>query len=198
MRQTALFLCSPQKNGATDRLADFFRENLEARGIPCRVIALRDFAIKPCAGCNACFAPPFRCILASQDQVEELLGLLRESNLAVFFSPIYFYALPAHFKAFIDRGQRFWGALNAGQRPQIIHSTAVLAAGRPRGARLFSGALLTLRCFSKVVGLKFGNPLVFYGLEKPEDTQKRPDVKAAIRDAAEHWIKKLASGSESD
>lgn len=172
---------------------------LEEAGIMPRYIPLRDYVITPCIACDACFATPWRCVLAKQDQTEELFELITGSDAAVFSSPIYFYALPAHFKALIDRCQRFW-AKNGNMRSDNglpTPATAILAAGRPRGEKLFSGALLTMRWFGYALNLKFNDMVTFRGLDKPADIKTCPDVTKSLRDAAQRLVRTV-NGLDND
>lgn len=192
MKIISIFLCSPRKNGTTDTLAGIWAKTAETASLAVRHIALRDYGILPCAGCNACFSAPYACILRNNDNTEELFALLFDSTLVVFATPIYFYALPAHFKAFIDRGQRFWGAraqthAASPARPALT----LMAAGRPRGEKLFSGALRTLRWFGHALNLDFTETLTFRGLDQPTDLDSHPEIIATLEESAKNWSLKL-------
>lgn len=138
--------CSPRQGGVTDRLGRLFAQGARQAGAPVSRVALRHFPVRPCLSCGACAQPCHPCPLAAGDGAETLFALMASSACVLFCSPIYFYALPGHFKCLIDRAQRFWqppGVQTAALRPAL----ACLAAGRPRGRRLFAGSLLTLRYF---------------------------------------------------
>lgn len=198
MRLLTIFLCSPRQNGTTDQLAGIFGASVQNAGIPVEVeyVPLRNYAILPCKGCNACFKPACDCLLAGADDAEKIFRYIFNSSVAIFATPIYFYALPAHFKALIDRSQRFWAKnsensdLCGRKRPAI----AIMAAGRTKGEELFTGAMRTLRWFGRTISLDFAEPLAFRGLEGPEDISGRPDVLEAISSAANLWARR--SGHE--
>lgn len=138
--------CSPRQGGVTDRLGRLFAQGARQAGALVSRVALRHFTVRPCLSCGACAQPPHFCPLSTGDGAEELFALMADSACVLFCSPIYFYALPGHFKCLIDRAQRFWqppGRRASPLRPAL----ACLAAGRPRGRRLFAGSLLTLRYF---------------------------------------------------
>ncbi len=163
-----VFLASPHANGVTDRLGK------AAASANATIIALRDYAIRPCCGCGFCQIEEY-CRFA--DAAASLLKLLARAESLIIAAPIYFYALPAHFKALIDRSQIFWrhGRPNwpCGKKAGII-----LAAGRPRGARLFAGSLLTLKYFLKPFAFRIEQTLLLRGLETVDNLTKQHEQDA--------------------
>lgn len=152
-----IWACSPHQGGTTDFLA-----KTAARHCAGQIVQLRDYVIAPCTGCGYC-ANHDHCVF--QDDAAALFGRLIASPVNIFIAPIYFYALPAHFKAFIDRSQIYWhrGQLPPGGR------VAVILAGATRGARLFDGANLTMKYFLELLGKKPEPGLGLRGVDKPED-----------------------------
>ena len=187
MRQGLALLCSPRANGVSDTLADAFIAGATAGGLTMRLAALRDYSIRPCTACGACQKPPHQCILAG-DGAEQLFAMLGRADFLLLAAPIHFYGLPAHAKSFIDRSQRFWAAGKidtALRRP----AAAILAAGRPRGLRLFDGARLTLNCFCQLHGFRLAEPRCLRGLDDREDLAARPQVTDAMYTWGYQWGK---------
>lgn len=166
VREIALLQCSPHRGGVTDQLADFFALGAQENGAPVRRIILRDLRVAPCCGCNACRQPPHQCGLDGRgDDAGAVFRLLEDCGLICACSPIYFYALPAGFKALIDRAQRFWWMGARGPRGPLRPAVCCLAAGRSRGEKLFSGALLCLRYFFDALGAAIIQCSLLGGLE---------------------------------
>ncbi|MEA4858042.1 MAG: flavodoxin family protein [Solidesulfovibrio sp.] len=166
----AVFLCGPRAGGNSDTAGLAFAEGLAGAGIAVRLIRLREEAVAPCRGCGACAGPGHRCPLDRDgDAAEALFDVIETASIAVFAAPIYFYHLPALCKAFIDRAQRRYAlagdAVPAGPGP----AHALLVAGRPRGERLFEGALLTLKYFLRPLGRALGSSWLGRGLDAPGD-----------------------------
>ena len=91
-------------------------------------------------------------------------------------SPIYFYPLPAQAKALVDRAQAFWH-LSPDRKPGGGRRLGVVLLGaRPRGDKLFSGALLTVRYMAEALGLTAAEPLLLYGLDGADALRSRPDL----------------------
>ncbi len=198
-------MCSPHADGVSDLLAETFAAGLEDAGWPALRVPLREHPVEPCTGCGACAQPPHACVLAGQDEAEWLFARFAEAPLVLLASPIYFYALPATFKAWIDRGQRFWATRDAGIRqaesPTPPHAPAkpvlaALAAGRPRGEELFSGAVRTLTWFAATMGARLAENRVFRGLDRREDLWGRPQDLATLREWGRIWGRRLADAEK--
>ena len=200
MRPALVLMCSPHAGGVSDTLAENFAVGLDDAGCSAACIALREHPVLPCTGCGACARPPHACVLARKDYAEQLFARFAEAPLVVLASPIFFYALPAGFKAWIDRGQRFWAAFADRHGATTVHGPApdkpvlaLLAAGRPHGEELFSGALRTLRWFVPLLGGRLVDSRCFRGLDRVEDVEKRPNDLAALRDWGCGWGRQLAA-----
>ena len=200
MRPALVLMCSPHAGRVSDTLAESFAAGLEDAGCPASCLALREHPVLPCSGCGACARPPHACVLAPRDDAELLFTRFAEAPLVVLASPIFFYALPAGFKAWIDRGQRFWAALADRSGSTAVPAAspdtpvlALLAAGRPHGEELFSGALRTLRWFVPLLGGQLVDSRCFRGLDRVEDVEKRPGDLAALWEWGSAWGQQLAA-----
>jgi multimeric flavodoxin WrbA len=190
MSAPALFECSPRPHGNSDTATELFAEGLGAAGMAGITIPLRKFTILPCIGCGRCGRDPGgRCFQERDDESRALFRHLLEAPLAMFSSPIYFYHLPAQFKALIDRSQSFYNRKLAGD-PALLNlprrpAWVVLVAGRPRGERLFEGALLTMKYFLDVFNFRMEEPLLLRGMDGPRDLAEDEGASAVIRAAGE-------------
>ncbi len=170
--EPVVFACSPRKGGNSDHCARAFAEGIQEAGGTCRMIFLRDHGVRPCLGCSACAATG-ECVLAGEDEAAMLFDLLMSAPFVMFSSPIYFYHLPALFKAFIDRGQSYYmRELNGDQLMAALPWREVymgFCAGRPRGELLFEGSLLTMKYFLKIFHLSVHAHEGFRGMDGPLD-----------------------------
>ena len=179
MNDTAvIFACSHRAGGNSDHGARLLAQGVEEAGGRAEIVAVRDFEVLPCLACQACQAhPEHHCVLARKDQAEELFDRLNHAPVVYFSSPIYFYHLPSRFKTWIDRGQRFWAmrqdALPGQVAPALLATTRLahvaLVSGRPRGEKLFEGALVTLKFFLANFGIILAEPLLLRGKDEPGD-----------------------------
>jgi len=179
--------CGPRAGGNSDQAAELLALGLEQAGTPPRLLHLREADPAPCQGCQACSrAPGFACPLMDKDGAEHVFGLIKAAPLIFFVSPIYFYHLPGQFKGFIDRAQRHYEAWAAGDPAMTAlpqrRAHACLVAGRPRGERLFEGALLTLTYFLRPFNVRLGEPLTLLGLDGPGDLRADEPARQRVLD----------------
>lgn len=169
MSDLCVLLCSPSKNGVSDQLASQFIAGFRASGCSVTKIALRDYHIIPCKGCNACCKAPWRCSLEKMDQVSEIYAGMKKARLLLFASPIYFYGLPAVFKALVDRGQLFYAKSHLTHIHVFPPALAIFCAARKKGKLLFQGASITLKCFLRCADSSLQFEWDLYGMESPDN-----------------------------
>jgi multimeric flavodoxin WrbA len=126
---------------------------------------------------------PFPCPAAAHDDSRALLGALAAAEQMCLVSPVYWYHLPAQFKALLDRMQVFrsmreYGRLrdDGPKRPCRI----ILIGGRPRGKRLFAGSLLSLRYAFSTLHSATVDPLLLYGLDAGDALRRNREAAERI------------------
>lgn len=87
------------KNSAT--IANRFTETAAGLGAETQTYELNRLAYRGCQGCYACKKTADRCVL--QDDLTEVLAAVREANVVVLASPVYYGDVTAQLKGFIDR-----------------------------------------------------------------------------------------------
>jgi multimeric flavodoxin WrbA len=183
--EVAVIACSHRGGGNSDAAAALVARSVREAGGKARVVPLRQYEVRPCLACRACAAHPrSRCVLADDDQAEELFDILLNAPAVVFVSPIYFYGPPSRLKTWIDRGQRFWEA----RRKEEAWLTALPArtahacfvAGQPEGQKLFEGARLTLKYFLVNFGIELAEPLGLRGLDAAGDLLADAQAQRAV------------------
>ena len=92
---------SMRKNGNTDRLADEFERGVRTGGAEVTSIALREKRIDDCSGCGACQLNGGTCV--RKDDMQIIYRAMKEADIIVFASPVYFYSWTATMKRVIDR-----------------------------------------------------------------------------------------------
>ncbi|WP_243438618.1 flavodoxin family protein [Fundidesulfovibrio soli] len=187
--EALILACGPRAGGNSDMAAELLAQGLAEAGVPARLLHLRDAGPLPCVGCQGCSRDAgYACPFMDQDGAEEVFERIKAAPLLFFASPIYFYHLPGQFKGFIDRSQRHYEAWAAGDLalrslpPRTAH--ACLVAGRPRGEKLFDGALLTLKYFLRTFNVRLGEPLTLMGLDGPDDLRGDSDARGQVLEFA--------------
>ncbi|HIS55325.1 MAG: flavodoxin family protein [Lachnospiraceae bacterium] len=87
-------------NGNTAQLVSAFMRGAEAAGHRVELLSLNRLQVNGCIGCNACrYGKP--CV--QKDDFNCLVPKIREADLLVFASPLYFWTFSSKLKAFIER-----------------------------------------------------------------------------------------------
>lgn len=95
-----IILGGGRPNGNTHRLAQAFKRGAEDSGHSVTVFSLMAKEVKGCLGCNFCrWGRP--CV--QKDDFPELAEKIKDADLIVFASPLYFWTLSARIKAVIER-----------------------------------------------------------------------------------------------
>jgi multimeric flavodoxin WrbA len=100
MKRIVIIQGGGRPKGNTAQLIDHFRRGAEEVGHSVEVISLLRNEVKGCLGCNACrYGKP--CV--QKDSFNDLVPKIKEADLLVFASPLYFWTISAKLKAFIER-----------------------------------------------------------------------------------------------
>lgn len=92
---------SPRKNGNTYNLALSFAKGAEKNN-DVEILSIRDYNINPCKGCNRCFENDSNaCVL--NDDMNLIYEKMKEADIVVIASPVYFYGISAQLKTLVDR-----------------------------------------------------------------------------------------------
>lgn len=184
--EAVVFAGSPRKGGNSDAAAQAFAQGVREAGGQVRVIPLRGHDLMPCRGCYGC-RPDLggRCVLPDAQAVVELYETLLRAPLLAFAAPVFFYHLPAHAKAFIDRSQPWYLRWEAGDplMRALPRRTAhaLLVSGRAEGERLFEGTLLTLKYFFLTFNVRLAPAAELRGFDGPRDLTANPAALDGLR-----------------
>lgn len=183
-----VFGCSPRPGGNTDRAAQLFASGVsEVLERDVSATLLRRHTISPCLACYRCgHDPNGRCYLAEQDGSGALFQSLMDAPFVFFAAPIFFYHLPAQFKAWIDRSQSYYLRREAGDQSIAglprRKAYVCLVAGRSKGEHLFDGSLLTLKYFLSIFNFEMQEPLLLRGVDKAADLAGQVELCDSLRD----------------
>ncbi|MGN0907242.1 MAG: flavodoxin family protein [Bullifex sp.] len=102
MKKTLIVTGSPRR-GTTDALASALQDLI---GPGCTLIKIRDCRIGPCFGCDACHRNEnHTCV--QKDDFALILEKLKEADVLILMSPVYYWSVTAQLKCFIDRFYSF-------------------------------------------------------------------------------------------
>jgi multimeric flavodoxin WrbA len=181
---------SPRKNGNTSYLLSAFMNELKKSGAQIKVIEADKKNIIPCKEYSVCEKKGFCPI--NDDMNPEIYPLLRQADVIVVATPIFFYSAPAQLKALIDRSQALWARrykLKLNDPGQKYRRGFFLALGATRGKNLFEGLHLTIKYFFDAIGASLEGSLTYRQIENPGDMEKHPSVLNDVKEKASHLIK---------
>ncbi len=131
MKKILVINGSPRKGGNTESLADELIRGTMESGHKAKKINLRELTIKNCKGCFLCQVyKGDPCV--QKDDMSEVYSALREADVVVWASPLYWMHFTSLMKAAIDR----LFALAAYEVPQ--KETALVIASTMNDADIFS------------------------------------------------------------
>jgi len=186
---------SPRKKGNTNYLLKTFMNEAEKSGARTHVIEVAEKNIIPCIGCGVC-EKKGHCITQDDDMTLKIYPLLREADVIVAASPIYFYNVTAQFKALIDRSQTLWSRkyrLNIEDPRGKMRRGFLLSLGATKGKNLFEGVKLTAQYFFDAVAASYEGSLTYWRIENSGDMEKHPTMHEEVRDAVGRLLKPFLS-----
>jgi len=102
--KTVILFGSPRKDGNTHALVDAFARVIREKQHEVNVLYLGDLNICPCRGCLSCLEKG-ECTI--DDDMEQVSRHIREAEVVVYATPIYWFGPSAQLKLVMDRSIAF-------------------------------------------------------------------------------------------
>jgi arsenate reductase len=183
------FQGSPRKKGNTSFLLSSFMQAAESLGAQTRIIEVTQKNIIPCKEYVVCERKGFCPI--DDDIKTEIYPLIRQAEVVVLASPIFFFNMTAQLKAVVDRCQLFWARkykLKLTDPAKKTKRGFLLSVGASKGKSLFEGLQLTAKYFFDAIDARFEGSLTYREIEGPKDMAHHPTVSADVEKAAADLI----------
>ena len=100
-KKVVLISASARIRGNSDMLCDEFMRGVIDSGHSAEKITLHQKNYKGCLGCGVCKTNGGTCI--QKDDMAEILEKLKNADVIVFATPVYFYSMNGQLKLFLDR-----------------------------------------------------------------------------------------------
>ncbi len=97
---------SPRKGGNSEMLAKEFERGAQDAGCEVETVSLRCKSIGFCRGCFACVKLG-RCVIG--DDAVEIAEKMRNADVLVFATPVYYYSVSGQLKTMLDRANPLYG-----------------------------------------------------------------------------------------
>jgi multimeric flavodoxin WrbA len=186
------FQGSPRKKGNTSFLLSTFMQAVDKLGVQTRIIEVSQKNIVPCKEYVVCEKKGYCPI--DDDIKTEIYPLIRQAEVVVLASPIFFFNMTAQLKAVVDRCQLFWARkykLGLSDPAKQTKRGFLLSVGASKGKSLFEGLQLTAKYFFDAIDARFEDSLTYREIEGPKDMAKHPQVLEDVEKAAAALIKPL-------
>lgn len=172
---------SPRKNGSTSILLNQAAEIANEKGYSLDKIDLIDLEIKPCLGCLRC-KETGECI--QKDGMTELYNKIKEADMILMGSPVYFGDSTGLFKTFFDRWYALLsyserqGKMYQGKLELDTKVTFVFPCGNAEGHILYHGlAIRYVSLICNLFGLMDANSVIVPKKRNENDIMKSPQAK---------------------
>ena len=171
MSNVIVLVGSMRKGGNTDLLAQAFVEGARKNNVV-EVVSVADYKINPCIGCNSCFEREGnKCF--QNDDMPKVYEKLREADMVVIASPVYFYGISAQLKAIVDR-------LHTPMRNEFqIKKLALILVGAASLPELFDAIKLQYQLILNFFHLENAGMVLVKGAKDKGDVKNGEGLKEA-------------------
>ena len=181
---------SPRLQGNSNSLLRLAVESAVERGADADVFHAREMDIEGCRGCDGCKAKgAATCVV--KDDMQQIYVSLKECDVLVLASPVYFYQVSSQLKAVIDRLYGMLGPKIAGHTLDYGLYEARVEPGKGYyvittqeekqllyGHTIVAGLAQGLGWF----GMQLKGQLIATELAGPDDWKDRPDLVESARE----------------
>lgn len=94
-------LGSPRHDGNSSAIANRFIETAASLGADIRTFQLNKLTYRGCQGCCTCKTKTDVCVL--KDDLTQVLDAIKETDVVMLSTPVYFGDIPGQVKSFLDR-----------------------------------------------------------------------------------------------
>lgn len=178
---------SPRINGNSAAMAKRFCSTAAKHGAEITTYILNELQYRGCQGCFLCKTKLDRCAL--KDDLTPVLDSIRDADVVVLASPVYFWDISSQLKTFIDRTFSYLvpdfitnpvkSRLPAGKKLVFI-----LAQNNP-DINSFTDIFPKYDYFFKAYGFAESHLIRAFGVGEPGEVEKHHDVMKLAEETAE-------------
>lgn len=150
---------SPRKQGSTKQMVTAFCDGAEAAGHRIDVVDVCNKKIAGCLACEYCHTTG-KGVCIQKDYMIEIYKLLRQAEMLVIASPIYYHGFSGQLKCVIDR---FYSVAYPVKPPNLKKVAMILSSG---DANMYEGAMCSFKGdFLDYLGLENMGVFTAHGAE---------------------------------
>lgn len=156
---------SPRPKGNTKQMVEAFRKGAVSSGHQVDVVDVCQKKIGGCIACEYCHTKGNGACI-QKDDMQEVYRLLKDAEMLVIASPIYYHGISGQLKCVIDR---FYSAAYPTKPPKLKKVAMILSSG---DANMYEGALFSFQGdFLDYLGLENMGVFTAHGAENGSETK---------------------------
>jgi len=164
-----LIISTSLRNGANSEiLAKEVERGAKDAGLDVEFVTLKDKEINFCKGCMAC-QKLGKCVI--KDDANEITEKMREANVIVWSTPVYYYEMSGQMKTLIDRANALFSTGKNFNEVYVITTSGDSSNGVIQ--TVLNGINGWMACFS---GVKLAGYLEAAGLNEPNEVSASKDL----------------------
>ena len=161
---------SARKGANTETMANTFAETARDKGHEVTVITVKD--VNPCKVCMYCAGEGHKGECIQQDGMNEIYAAMKQADMMVFASPIYWFSVSAQLKCAIDR---FYATNKVGFN---IKSAALLL--NSHSENVFDGAIATYKALLRYLKWEDKGIVAVSGMTAPDSMKNDPRLQQVV------------------
>jgi multimeric flavodoxin WrbA len=181
---------SPRVRGNSAAIAKKFCETAVQKGAIVQSWMLNKLNFRGCQACYGCKGKSDKCIV--EDDLAEVLEAVRNSDILVLASPVYYGDVSAQLKAFIDRNFSFLVTdFVKARKPHRLEGDKTLLMILTQGSpdqEAFKDIFPKYSTFYKRMGFEKSELIHACGVMEPSDLKSRQDIFKQAEDLAEKLV----------
>lgn len=190
MKIVALF-GSPRANGNTATLTKTFNETAEELGAEVQTYFLNKLDAKGCQACDTCKTKTDHCVI--EDDLANVLESVKNADVLVAATPIYFADISAQLKIFVDRCYSYLEPFEKVPKDTRLKAGKkfVLITAQNRGEDMFAEVCTKYRMIFDFLGFKETHLIRGCNLRETDalKTKNRLDLFDLSRETARKVVK---------
>lgn len=168
---------SPRPDGNCSILAAWTADEVHRLGRSVQVIYSDDMDIHPCIGCYRCYNTG-RCTF--EDDMEGIIGAVKQASLLVVCSPVYTNTVPGGLKIVLDRFQALHAEKNLFGGGSMPAGVLLSVCGR-KGEENFFCLTAVVRVFMENLDIECMGEILIDGVDRLRDIRRVDGLEERVR-----------------
>ena len=170
---------SARLKGNSNSLMRLAVESAQERGAKTNILYARQLKVQGCLGCDGCKQSPAATCVVSDD-MHDIYARLRDCDILVLATPVYFYTMSSWLKAIVDR---LYGLLDPDGAPRIHAGKGFYVITAEEEERTFAGQDIAGTLMRGLAWLKMDlrGELIAVDVTNTHDWESREDLVRAAR-----------------